>query len=173
MNFCGPYDKQLAKQKPPSVVTPLLAGWEFWQKPVLSADKANLMALIKTQEWAMTKSVRDEIEKDIWAVVVTDLNQTIQYVNARFEEMTGYGRHEVLGKRPAMLQGELTSPKVRQRIRDALKQQKSVREQLLNYRKDQTTYLCQVRIKPIFNRQKQLINFIAFEQKISLDERNP
>ncbi|GAB3943808.1 PAS domain-containing protein [Spirosoma harenae] len=170
MNFCGPYDKQLAKQGPPAVVTPLLAGWEFWQKPVPSTDKTGLMELANAQEWVLPKSVRDELENDKWAVVVTDLAMTIQYVNTQFEEMTGYGRYEVLGNRPTMLQGIMTGLKPRRRVRQALEKQKGVKAQLLNYRKDQTTYLCEVIIKPVYNRQKQLVNFIAFEQEVHTHE---
>ncbi|WP_461081846.1 PAS domain-containing protein [Spirosoma flavus] len=147
-------------------MTPLLAGWEFWQKPGLSADKAELMTLAKTQDWSLSKSVRDELEKDIWAIVITDSDQNIQYVNTRFEEMTGYLRQEIIGHRPTVLQGALTSLKSRLRIRQAVTQQKSVRERLLNYRKDQSVYWCHVVIKPVFNRQKELVSYIAFEQEM-------
>ncbi|MEZ5840641.1 MAG: PAS domain S-box protein [Hyphomicrobiales bacterium] len=42
-------------------------------------------------------------------MVITDTDGRIEYVNRRFEEMTGYGRGEVIGKTPKFLQSGDTS----------------------------------------------------------------
>ena len=171
MDFCGLYDKQLAQQHRPFVLTPLHAGWEFRQKPVALTGKAGWRSFAKVQDWALTASMRRDLMSDKWAVVITDLDQIIQYTNPLFEEMTGFTSHEAIGRRSSFLQGEGTSQLVRERIKKALDQQQPVSEQLLNYRKDQTAYWCQVMIRPIVNQRKQVVNFIAFEQEISSDER--
>jgi PAS domain S-box-containing protein len=169
MNFCGPYDKQLAAQYQAFLPSPLLAGWEFRQKPTVVGNVA-WQSLAKTQEWALTAAMRRDLLSDKWAVIITDTNQIIQYTNSNFEEMTGYADHEATGRRPSFLQGEGTSQYVRQRMRQAIERQKPVRERIMNYRKDRTTYWCQVEIRPIVNRKKQVVNFIAFEQEIPFDE---
>ena len=114
--------------------------------------------------------MRRDLLSDKWAVIITDTDQIIQYANPNFEEMTGYADHEAVGRRPGFLQGEGTSLYVRQRIKQAIERQKPVKERIMNYRKDQTPYWCQVEIRPIVNRQKQVVNFIAFEQEVSFDE---
>ena len=170
MNFCGPYDKQLAAQHRPSLCTPLLAGWEFRQRPVLFAGEAGWRALAKAQDWALTAPVRHDLLSDRWAIVITDADQVIQYVNSGFEKMTGYANYEAIDRKPTFLQGEATSPQVRQRIREAIRQQKSVSEVVLNHRKDQSTYWCHLVIRPIMNQQKEVVNFIAFEEEVPFDE---
>ncbi len=170
MNFCGPYDKHLAEQYQPILHTPLAAGWEFRQKPLLVAGSAGWRSLAKRNKWALTAPVRHELLSDKWTVVITDRDQIIQYVNPHFEKMTGYANYEVIGRRPGFLQGEATSKLTRLRIRQAIEQEKTVSELILNFRKDQTPYWCQVVIRPISNQQKEVVNFIAFEQEVSLDE---
>lgn len=127
------------------------------------------MTLAKTRDWKLPPALRRQLLADVLAVVITDTTEIIQCVNGRFEQMTGYTRHEVLGNRPTIFQGVGTSPLVRKRIKQALEQQKPVEERVLNYRKDQTTYWCHVSIWPIVNRQKELVNFIAFEQQVEAE----
>ncbi|MVM38666.1 PAS domain-containing protein [Spirosoma sp. HMF3257] len=166
MDFCGPYDKYLANQHREFLHSPLLAGWEFRQKTSLLPQTAEWMSLEKAQDWVLPSSVRQELLSDAWAIVITDIDQHIQYVNARFEEMTGYSRLEAIGLQPGFLQGEATSPRMRRRIRQGVDRLKPVRGRIINYRKDQTPYWCHIVIRPIVNRQKEVVNFIAFEQEV-------
>lgn len=114
----------------------------------------------------MPASIRHELLRDNWAIVISDTDQIIQYVNPLFEAMTGYSSQESLGRRPSFLQGEGTIQRIRQRIKLGIYRQKTVRGRLLNYRKDQTPYWCQLIIRPIVNRQNQVVNFIAFELEV-------
>ncbi|MVM30807.1 PAS domain-containing protein [Spirosoma sp. HMF4905] len=166
MDFCGPYDKYLAEHHREFLHAPLLAGWEFMQRVPLTTEESGWMSLAKAQDWKLPASIRHELLSDKWAIVITDIDQIIQYVNLPFEEMTGYSSQEVLGRRPGFLQGEGTSQRIRQHIKQGIDRQKSVRGRLMNYRKDQTPYVCQLIIRPIVNRQKQVVNFIAFEQEV-------
>lgn len=169
MTFSGPYDKQIADQYKTALITPLWSGWEFGQKSALGDKSVSWAALARSQDWQLPSSLRHNLKSGEWAVVVTDVDQVIEYVNSRFERMTGYSQEEVLGRRPGFLQGAETSPLTRQRIKESLSRQKPVSERLLNYRKDQTSYWCQVDIWPVLNRQKELVNFIALEQELETD----
>jgi len=169
MDFVGPYEKQVAKQYRANLLTPLLAGWEFKRKPALSPQSGDWMTLARTRNWQLPPALRRHLLTDVLAVVITDSEELIQCVNGRFEQMTGYSSHEVIGQRPTLLQGVGTSIVSRKRIRQAIEQKKLVEERLLNYRKDQTTYWCHVAIWPIANRQKEVVNFIAFEQEIEAE----
>ncbi|GAB4027844.1 PAS domain-containing protein [Spirosoma gilvum] len=171
MDFCGPYDKKLAEQHRPTLLTPLLAGWEFWGKSSPVQGHTGWQAIAKANDWVLTKPIREGLRAETHSVVVTDTNQFIQYVNDHFERMTGYVYAEAIGRRPSFLQGQATSPTTRQRIREAIARRKSINGRLVNYRKDQTPYVCQVKIRPVLNRQKQVVNFIAFEQEVPVRER--
>jgi PAS domain S-box-containing protein len=64
----------------------------------------------------------------------------ILFVNAAFENLTGYARAEVVGRNPRFLQGPGTDPDARRTLRDALDEDREVGVELLNYRKDGSTF---------------------------------
>ncbi|GAB4019207.1 hypothetical protein GCM10028808_56170 [Spirosoma migulaei] len=166
MDFFGAYDQYLAERHQPFVQAPLLAGWEFRQKPILTPKGQGWIGLAKAQDWKLSALIRYELLSDNWAIVITDINQVIHYVNSQFENMTGYTSQETLGRKPSFLQGVDTQRRIRHRIRQRMDRQKPVRGRILNYRKDQTPYWCQLIIRPIVNRRNQVVNFVAFEREI-------
>ena len=101
--------------------------------------------------------------KDKVAIIVTDAHQCILWVNEVFTSMTGYSFQEVYGKRPSILQGKNTEKSALERIRSYLKKEISFHDRITNYRKNGQEYTCALTIHPIFNVDKVLTNFIAFE----------
>lgn len=98
------------------------------------------------------------------AVILTDPHQRIVWVNDDFTAITGYSLGEAIGRIPGkILQGPKTEPEVIDRIRKAIQQKVPLREQLTNYRKNGEPYTCKLVIHPIFDRNQELINYIAFE----------
>lgn len=96
------------------------------------------------------------------ALVITDSNLKIIWVNNGFTDMTGYSKSEVLNRTPQFLQGADTSSQTKKRIKDNLSQNKPCKDVLINYRKDQTQYYCEVHIIPLYN--QHTTHFIAFER---------
>jgi PAS domain S-box-containing protein len=98
------------------------------------------------------------------AVILTDPQQRIIWVNDDFTAITGYSLGEAIGRIPGrMLQGPKTEPEVIERIRKAIQHRIPFRDQLTNYRKSGEPYLCKLVIHPVFDRNQELTNFIAFE----------
>lgn len=97
-------------------------------------------------------------------VILTDPNQRILWVNEDFTTITGYSLGEAIGRVPGkILQGPATNPEAIERIRKGLQQRTPLQDELVNYRKNGEPYLCKLVIHPIFDRNQELINFIAFE----------
>lgn len=101
--------------------------------------------------------------KDAIAVILTDAERRIQWVNDDFTTITGYAFEEVVGKKPSLLQGKNTSMEAIETIRDGLKERCSFKAEITNYRKNGEEYLCRLVIHPIYNYEDVLTNFIAFE----------
>lgn len=97
------------------------------------------------------------------AVIITDPQKKIIWVNEDFTQITGYNLNEVLGKKPSILQGPKSEKVVIQRIKKGLEQLVPLKEEITNYRKNGETYLCKLVIYPIFNENQELLHFIAFE----------
>lgn len=96
-------------------------------------------------------------------VILTDANRRILWVNDDFTVITGYSLPEIVGRKPNLLQGQNTSEKSIKKLRKALESQVPFKDEIINYRKNGEEYLCKLVIHPIFNDNKQLLNFIAFE----------
>ncbi|MCB0625533.1 MAG: PAS domain-containing protein [Saprospiraceae bacterium] len=98
------------------------------------------------------------------AVIVTDADRRILWVNEDFSEITGYTLMDVVGKKPGkVLQGPDSEKGAIRRIRKGLDAQIPLKEEITNYRKNGEAYCCRLVIHPIFNEDNVLTNFIAFE----------
>ena len=81
--------------------------------------------------------------------------------------MNGYRPEEVLAKSPKIFQGKLTCDVSRKNIKHALEHHLPFKEVILNYKKDGSTYLCEIKAYPKFNAEGKLIHYIAFEKLAS------
>lgn len=99
------------------------------------------------------------------AVVITEaepFNQPgprIVWVNKIFYERNGYSPEEVIGNTPRMLQGPGTD-----RVRAALTQWRSIRAELLNYRKDGSSYWNEFEIVPVANEQGWFTHWVSVQR---------
>jgi diguanylate cyclase (GGDEF)-like protein/PAS domain S-box-containing protein len=85
----------------------------------------------------------------------------ITYANSAFTVMTGYAREEVVGKNLRLLQGPETDTAVLGDIREAISRGRSIRRELLNYRKSGEAFWNDIMIDPIRNDQDRLVGFAA------------
>lgn len=107
------------------------------------------------------------------AVVVTDSQGRIEWVNEAFVRITGYGLDEVRGKKPgALLQGPKTDPATVKLIREALADERGIRTEILNYRRDGHTFWLSLEIQPILDNERRLVNFMAVERDVTRQRAN-
>ena len=98
------------------------------------------------------------------AIVVTDINQKIIWVNDGFTEMTGYFKNEALNRTPRFLQGPKSCVDTKDRIRKKLSGIKPFKEVIINYRKNNDAYECEVKIFPLYN--EETTHFMALEKLV-------
>ncbi|OFZ13600.1 MAG: hypothetical protein A2Z20_09700 [Bdellovibrionales bacterium RBG_16_40_8] len=87
---------------------------------------------------------KSAVEATSTGVLVTDYQQKdnpIVYVNPFFQNLTGYKEEEIIGKNCRFLQGPETDKQVVANIRNAIKSQNNFRGEVLNYRKNGSTFL--------------------------------
>ena len=81
---------------------------------------------------------------------ITDPNlpdNPVIYISSGFTKLTGYEFDDIVGRNCRFLQGEKTSAADVKRISDALKSEKECSVNLLNYKKDGTEFVNEVREK--------------------------
>jgi len=102
------------------------------------------------------------------AVVVTNIEGEILWVNESFEQMTEFAQEEVLGKVPGhILQGPNTSPESKALLRDGLQRRVPIETTIVNYTKSGIPYDVYLKIAPVFNEDGLLTNFVAVQRDIS------
>lgn len=102
------------------------------------------------------------------AVVVTDSNYRIEWVNASFTEMTGFELDEILGKKPgSFLRGPETDPSATRYMDARLEAGESFNCEILNYRKHGERYWASIEMHCIRDESGQIANYVAIETDIT------
>lgn len=102
------------------------------------------------------------------ALVLTDVNQYIKWVNKGFSKMTGYPAKLAIGKKPNFLQGEKTSAETKKSIRTQLQSGNHFREEVINYKKDGQPYKCEITIYPLKDDSNTTVHLLALENTVAL-----
>ena len=106
-------------------------------------------------------------------VVITDVGHAvgdkpkIVFVNDAFERHTGYSREEVLGKTPKLLHGRLTQRTELKRIREAVRDGRSVRSELIHYKKNGELFWLELEIVPIDYFKRGLTHWVSVARDIT------
>ena len=102
------------------------------------------------------------------AVVLTDADGKVVWVNDGFTRLTGYALEEMLGRRPGtVLQGPGTDPHTVEHIRERLQQGEGFSVEILNYGKTGRAYWLAIEVQPIRDEQGRITNFMAVESDIT------
>lgn len=102
------------------------------------------------------------------AVVITDAQGLVEWVNDGFVRMTGYDLAYMQGKSPgAILQGAKTSPETVSQIRKHILLGQRCCVEIINYTQSGQAYWILLDIEPVHNAQGQVEHFIAVETDIT------
>jgi len=107
------------------------------------------------------------LEQSPVSVVITDVNGIIEYVNPKFEEVSGYAAEELIGRRPSLLKsGEMPDEAYAKMWRTILSG--GVWEGTFhNRRKDGSLYWESARIAPVRNENGEITHFIGVKEDIT------
>jgi len=107
------------------------------------------------------------------AIVITDFRGTIQWVNHAFTTMTGYSAEEVLGKNPRLLKSGKQSRSFYADLWSTVSSGKVWHGELINRRKDGTTYIEEQTITPLAQNvgEANWTHFVAIKQDITERKR--
>lgn len=152
-------------------------GLKFLSNPLMSWDISNpnynlvdkrsvdleaLNSISVVNNWDV--DFMKELSISYQTLVLTDLQQTILWVNDGFQSMTGYDPDYAIGKKPAFLQGPNTSEIVKDRIRKKLINGGRISETITNYKKNGNPYECHITIIPLVDSNRVITHYLALER---------
>lgn len=107
------------------------------------------------------------IEQAGEAIVITDPEGAIEYVNPAFEKITGYGRQEAAGQNPRMLKSGLQDEAFYKDLWGKISSGQTWEGRMVNKRKNGTLYTEDATISPVKDPQGRIINFVAVKRDIT------
>jgi len=124
------------------------------------------LALIKEQEHTLRLFCR-AIEQSGIAIIITDSQGKIEYVNHRFTQITGYTQEEALGQTPRILKSGEHPPEFYEGMWATILSGKRWQGPIVNKRKDGKLYWEEMTIAPMFDDRGRISHFIAVKDEIS------
>jgi PAS domain S-box-containing protein len=102
------------------------------------------------------------------AVVVTDPGGMIDFVNPAWEHLNGYSAKEALGKNANLVKSDAHDRDFYFQMWDTILAGRVWRGEVVNQRKDGSTYEAALTITPVKNESDQIINFVGVQHDISI-----
>ncbi len=126
-------------------------------------------ALRKSEETA--RKLSTAVEQNPASVVITNLDGTIEYVNPKFVEKTGYTVEEAIGQNPRILQSGTMPRYIYTQMWAALSAGKEWRGELHNRHKNGALYWESASISPIRDENDHVTHYLAIKEDITERKR--
>ncbi len=107
------------------------------------------------------------IEQSRDAIVITDANAAILYVNKTFEDITGYAREAVIGQNPRILQSGRHDRAFYRNMWRTLLRGEAATVRFFNKRKDGTFYTEDATISPVRDADGTIVNYVAVKRDVT------
>jgi PAS domain S-box-containing protein len=111
------------------------------------------------------------VEQSPVSVVITDTHGLIEYVNPKFEQVTGYSAAEAFGQNPRFLKSGLMAPEVYSDLWKTILAGKEWRGELVNRKKNAEIYWEYATIGPIKDENGTTVQFAAVKEDITERKR--
>ncbi len=105
------------------------------------------------------------------SVLVTDREGTIEYVNAKFTEISGYSTEEAMGRNPRLLSSDTHPPEFYKEMWDAISSGKDWHGEFYNRKKSGEFYWESASISPILNEKGEITHFVGVKEDITEKKR--
>lgn len=111
------------------------------------------------------------VEQSTISVIITDLEGTIEYVNPKFIELTGYSFDEAVGKNPRILKSGKQSLDFYKNLWDTITSGNNWKGDFENKKKNGEIYWESASIVPLKNGEGRITHFVAVMEDITVQKQ--
>jgi nitrogen fixation negative regulator NifL len=129
-------------------------------------DRKRTEAALRSSE-ELGRRFSTAVEQSPASVVITDAQGTIEYVNRKFSQITGYSVAEAKGRNPRFLKSGLTPEALYRNLWETITAGFEWKGELQNKRKDGSLFWESISISPIRNELDVITHFIAIKEDIT------
>ena len=107
------------------------------------------------------------IEQSGEAIVITDAQSNILYVNPAFTRVSGYSREETTGQNPRILSSGMNDAKLYADLWRTLHAGRTWNGQFVNKRKDGSLYTEMATLSPVVDENQKVVNYVAVKRDVT------
>ncbi len=130
------------------------------------SDRKHIEKRLQEAEIEQRKLTR-AVEQSSSAIIVTDKQGVIEYVNPAFSRATGYDAAEVIGKNPRILKSGQHPPEFYQKMWRTLLNGEVWQGELINRKKDGELYWEAATITPVKDENGAITHFLAIKDNVT------
>lgn len=144
-------------------------GYPIFDKQgnLIQAIEYTLNITARKQAEEELRKLSQAVEQSANAIVITDLDGNIDYVNPQFSKITGYSAAEVQGQTPGILNSGEQTKAYYQELWRRIKSGREWHGEFHNRKKDGSLYWTQATISPIFDAEGKMTHFLGIQEDIT------
>ncbi|MEE8335684.1 MAG: PAS domain S-box protein [Candidatus Neomarinimicrobiota bacterium] len=142
---------------------------------VLQNDENNSQGIVlvakdisgQKQTEKLIQKLSHAVEQSSSVIMITDIDGKLEYVNPKFENVTGWSTREVIGKNPRILKSGKHPQKLYKNLWDTIISGKDWQGEFINRKKNGEFYWASANISPIRNEEQQVTHFIGVQEDVT------
>jgi PAS domain S-box-containing protein len=107
------------------------------------------------------------VQQSIAGIIITDFDGSIEYVNPKFEQITGYTLAEIAGKNPRILSSKLKPHSEYENLWKNIKSGKDWAGEFQNKKKNGELYWASTIISPVKDNEGKITHFLGLQEDIT------
>lgn len=139
-------------------------------KPLHFVSQVQDITERKTAERQLNK-LSLAVDQSPESIVITDIDDRIEYVNEAFVKTTGYTREEITGKNPRLLVSDKTPPERLIAMSEAIKSGSTWKGELYNANKNGSDLIVYAIVTPLRQPDGSISHYVSVQEDITIKKR--
>ena len=148
------------------------------ERVALRTEELSTSVIHLKQEVSERKQVEELLRKQFQAIlqspvaiIITDLDGNIEFINPKFTEYSGYTYDEAIGQNPRILKSDITPQEFHKEMWKTITAGNVWEGEICNKKKNGELFWEQAKILPIKNQDGTITNYMAFKEDITRHKR--